>query len=609
MNAQIATLCEMLFIETEFAMTLRPKRWQVAPPAPPSHIARFSHLHPITVQVLYNRGVTDPAGVAAFLSGEGSKANPFALRGMNAAVTRLRQALRAGEPIAIYGDFDADGVTATALLVQTLRALGGHVRPYIPHRVDEGYGLHEEALTQLARDGVHVVVTVDCGVRSPDEVAHANQLGLDVIVTDHHSIGPELPQAVAVVDPKRADSRYPFRELAGVGIAYKLAQGLLRSHHKAPVTRQEVRLEEDDLLDLVALGTVADVVPLLGENRALVYRGLKCINRMGRAGVEALCRQASLKQGQVDATAIGYVLGPRLNAAGRMAHAKTAYQLLETKYPAEAERLAGELSQLNRKRQQLTLETQERARQLALATAEEAPLLFAAAPDFPAGIVGLVASRLVDEFYRPAVVVEVGKETSRGSCRSIPGFHITHALDECADLLVRHGGHAAAAGFTVSNEHLDDLARRLRGLAAEQLTDVELTPVLRVDAEVELSQMSWELQRELAQLEPCGHANPHPLFLSRDVRVQDQRAVGNEGKHLKLTLSGDQVTWDGIAFRQGEWAGKLPDRVDIAYHLEVNEWNDQRRLQLNVQDVRPAGLDETIPCLWLDQSEAKDEDM
>jgi len=572
-------------------MSSHPKRWQIAPPAPPSHVAHFPHLHPITVQVLYNRGVTNPASVAAFLRGEGGEdgdANPFALKGMNTAVTRLRQALRAGEFIAVYGDFDADGVTATVLLVQTLRALGGHVSPYIPHRVDEGYGLHKAALTQLARNGVHVVVTVDCGIRSSKEVAHANQLGLDVIVTDHHSVGKHLPEAVAVVDPKRGDSRYPFHELAGVGVAYKLAQALLRSHRQTPVTTQEVRLDEEDLVDLVALGTVADMVPLMGENRTLVHRGLERINRMERPGVEALCRQASLKPGQVDTNAIGYALGPRLNAAGRLTHAKAAYQLLETAYPAEAEQLAAKLDQLNRKRQQLTLETQERARQLALATEEEAPLLFAAAPDFPAGIVGLVASRLVDEFYRPAVVVEVGEKVSRGSCRSIPEFHITDALDECTALLIRHGGHAAAAGFTVTNEHLGELATRLRRLAAEQLADVELTPVLPVDAEVKLSQMSWELQRELTQLEPCGYANPHPLFLSRNVRVQGQRAVG-DGKHLKLVLSDGRITWDGIAFRQGEWAGKLPDQVDIVYHLEVNEWNDQQRLQLNVQDVRPSG--------------------
>ncbi len=583
------------------------KRWQVAPTAPPSHVARLSHLHPLVTQVLYNRGITDPEDVSAFLGGEGDQTNPFALEEMAAAVTRIRQALHAGERIVVYGDFDADGVTATALLVQTLRAFGGDVYPYIPHRVDEGYGLHKRVLAQLAKSGTSVVVTVDCGVRALDEVAHANRLGLDIIVTDHHSIGPRLPEALAVIDPKRTDNHHPFNELAGVGVAYKLAQALLRversspHHRQAPETARDVCLEEEDLLDLVALGTVADLVPLLGENRTLVHRGLACINRMERPGIEALCRQAGRQAGKVDTTTIGYALAPRLNAAGRMAHAKTAYQLLDTTYPVEAERLARKLDQLNRKRQQLTLETHEQARQLALASGDDSPLLFAASPDFLAGVVGLTASRLVDEFYRPAVVVEMGRKVSRGSARSIPEFHITDALDECADLLVQHGGHAAAAGFTVSNDSLNELASRLRRLASERLSGVELTPILSIDAETELSQMSWELQQELSGLEPCGYANPHPLFLSRNVRVTGHRTVGSEGKHLKLTLSDGQATWDGIAFRQGDWASRLPDRVDLVYHLEVNEWNNRRQLQLNVQDIRPAGDDE-IARLWLDRA-------
>jgi len=546
------------------------------------------------VQVLYNRGVTDPHEARAFLNGDGGEGNPFDLAEMPTAVTRLRQALRAGEPMAVYGDFDADGVTATALLVQTLRALDGHVHPYIPHRVDEGYGLHTDALTMLAQHGIRVVITVDCGVRSLPEITHANSLDIDVIVTDHHSVGPELPAATAVIDPKRHDSQYFFHELSGVGVAFKLAQALLRSHRQTPVTKREVRLEEKDLLDLVALGTVADLVPLVSENRTLVHRGLAQINRRERPGIEALCRQSGLKNGVIDARTIGYVLGPRLNAAGRVAHAKLAYQILETKYPAEAERLAIELDQLNYERRQLTQDIQQRARHIALAEDDDPPLLFAAAPDFPAGIVGLVASRLVDEFYRPAIVVEIGPEESRGSARSIPEFHITQALDECADLLTRHGGHAAAAGFTVPNQHLDQLTSRLRAMAAQQLTDREPTPTLSIDAEVQLSQVSGGLYQELTRLEPCGYANPSPLLLSRNIQVQNQWAVGNAGKHLKVTLSDGTIIWDGIAFRQGDWAGKLPDRIDIVYHLEINHWNNTSQLQLNIQSIRPTGWDDAV---------------
>lgn len=565
------------------------KRWEVAPPTPPSHIARFTHLHPITVRVLYNRGVIDPADVDAFLNGDRIEANPFELDGVPEAVTRLRQALRAGEPITVYGDFDADGVTATALLTQTLRALGGRVEPYIPDRADEGYGLQRETLTELAESGASLIVTVDCGIRSLKEIEHANRVGLDVIVTDHHSVGPDLPDAVAVIDPKRRGGRYPFNNLAGVGVAFKLAQALLRSHRQTPVTEQAVRLEEEDLTDLVALGTVTDLVPLTGENRTLVKRGLERLNRMDRPGVAALCRQAGLQADQVSATTIGYVLGPRLNAAGRMAHANVAYQLLATQFPAEAERLAGELDRLNRQRQELTADLHARARQMALDAEEEATLIFIAASDFPTGVVGLVASRLVEDFYRPAVIVELSEDgTSRGSARSIAEFHITDALDRCADLLIRHGGHAAAAGLTVPNENLDILAERLRAMATQRLADVDLRPILEIDAEVDLAQMSWDLQSELARLEPCGRANPHPLFLSRSVEVRGQRAVGRQGRHLKLKLCDGQTVWDAIAFRQGDWAGNLPGRVDVAYHLEVNEWRDRRRLQLNVRDIRPA---------------------
>ncbi len=577
-------------------MPERNKHWQIAPPAPPSHADQFPNLHPATIQVLYNRGIVKTADVEAFLNGGSGEMNPFTLPDLPAAVTRLRRALRVGETIAIYGDFDADGVTATALLVQTLRALGGEVIPYIPHRVNEGYGLHKTALKELANGGARVIVTVDCGVRSAQEIAYANDIGLDVIITDHHSVPQELPPAVAVIDLKRKDCAPPvsFKELAGVGVAFKLAQALLRSHRQTPVTREDVRLVEEDLLDLVALGTVADMAPLLGENRTLVSQGLARLNRMERPGVDALCRQAGIKPGQVDAATISYTLAPRLNAAGRIDHAKIAYQLLETRYPAEAQRLALELNRLNRERQQITRETQTRVRDFVACDVEETSLLFAAAPDFQAGIVGLVASRIVDEFYRPAVIVEMGAEFSRGSARSIPEFHITEALEACTDLLVRYGGHAAAAGFTVSNDRLAALEARLQHIATEKLAGVKLTPVLNIDIEIELDQMSWALKEELDQLEPCGYANPSPLFLSRNVWVQNQRAVGKDGRHLKLTLYDGRVNWDAIAFRQGEWADKLPDRVDLAYHLEINEWNERRSLQLNVQDVRPAGCNENL---------------
>lgn len=562
--------------------------WQIAPPAPANHLARFPQLSPLIVQLLYNRGITAPLDVRDFLAGARPEDNPFRLKGMNEAVTRLRQAIRQGELVAIYGDFDADGVTATALLVETLSALGARVKPYIPHRVDEGYGLNTEALHQLASEGVKVVVTVDCGIRSIEEVNYGRKLGLDIIITDHHSVGEEVPPALAVINPKQPDCRYPFKDLAGVGVAFKLAQALLRANRRVPVTKGEVSVNEEDLLDLTALGTVADLAPLLGENRSLVKRGLERLNAAERLGLRAMIAQAGLKLGQIDAATIGFILGPRLNAAGRMDDAATSYELLTCRSPDQAANLAQELEELNRRRQRLTLEALERAQEQAPMADESQKLLFVAGEDFPSGIVGLVAGRLTEEFYRPSLVVELGPEESRGSARSIPEFNITAALDQCSGLLVKYGGHAAAAGFTVANDNLEALQERLKELAAEQLEGVELTPTLLIDAEVELSEMDWATQALLTQLEPCGYANPAPLLLSRRAIVRDARAVGTDGGHLKLSLSDGQARWGAIAFRQGQWAGQLPPHIDVVYSLEINEWRGEKQLQLNVKDLRPS---------------------
>jgi len=567
-------------------LSTKPKRWQVAPPPPPGHTARFPGLSPLIVQLLYNRGLSTPYEVQAFLKGDWPEDNPFRLKGMNVAATRLRQAIRQREPIAVYGDFDADGVTATALLVETLSALGAQAEPYIPHRVDEGYGLNKGALRELAQKGIKVVVTVDCGIRSIAEVSYGRRLGLDIIVTDHHSPGGELPPATAAINPKQADCRYPFKELAGVGLAFKLAQALLRANRQTPVARGKVDLDEEDLLDLVALGTVTDLAPLLGENRALVRRGLEKLNQPQRLGLQALISQAGVRPGQITATTIGYVLGPRLNAAGRLDTAMASYNLLTSPSPAEAKSLALELEEVNRERQRLTVDTLQRAREQVLAMGEEERLFLVAAEDYPQGIVGLVAQRLTEEFYRPSVVVELGPERSRGSARSILEFNITAALDQCSDLLVRYGGHAAAAGFTVSNANLELLQQRLRRIAMHQLEGLELLPTLSIDAEVDLSEMNWATHALLEQLEPFGYANPVPLFLSREVVVRDARVVGED--HLKMTLSDGRAVWDAIAFRQGGWAGKLPCRIDVVYTLEVNEWNEEKRLQLNVKDLRPS---------------------
>lgn len=567
-------------------MPLPSKRWEIATPVSEQDQARLPGRPPLLAQLLHSRGIHSPEAAGAFLDSRVTGHSPFRLKGMDAAVTRLRQALRRDEPISVYGDFDTDGVTATVLLVQVLSALGARVEPYIPHRVDEGYGLNLEALRHLYRKGIRLVVTVDCGVRSIDEVRQARH-GLDLILTDHHAPGKELPPAVAILNPKQPDCRYPFKGLAGVGLAFKLAQALLRVEGQMGGTGA---VTEESLLDLVALGTVADLAPLLDENRVLVRRGLEGLNGASRPGVEALMAGVGLRRGDVDTTAIGFRLGPRLNAAGRLDTAMLAYRLLTSVDPLETKDLADRLGELNRRRQELTEQTVAAAEAQVLADRPDAYLLLAASAEFLPGIVGLAASRLAEAYYRPSVVVEVGEGESRGSCRSIPEFNITAALDQCADLLIRYGGHAAAAGFTIATEKLQTLQRRLQAIAAEELAGLELRPTLQIDAEVPLEDVDWATHALLRQMEPCGMDNPQPVLLSRGVQVRDARAMGSEQKHLRLTLRDERgVAWDAVFFRQGHLSGQVPGQVDVAYTLDVNVWNGEKLLQLNVQDLQEAG--------------------
>ncbi len=562
-------------------------RWEVTPPAPQAHLARFDTLDPLVVQLLYNRGLVEPDEVRAFLEAEPDDDNPFRLRGMNTAVTRIRQAIRQGERIAVYGDFDVDGVTSTALLIQVLRALGADAEPYIPHRVEEGYGLNTDALDELASRGTRLVITVDCGVRAVDEVQHGRHLGLDMIITDHHEPPEDLPPALALINPRQPGCRYSFKSLPGVGLAFKLAQALLRVERRVPLGTARGSISEEELLDLVALGVVADLAPLLGENRALVHRGLAVLNRAERVGVRALMEVAGVKPGRIGSETIGFVLGPRINAAGRLDHAMLAYRLLVTQDPNEAQQLAEKLDARNRERQTLTEAVLEQA--LAqIEGKEDAFFLIVGGKDFAPGVVGLVASRLTEQFYRPSLVLELGEETSHGSARSIPDFNIVRALDEVADLLTKYGGHAAAAGLTVATEKLEVLRARLHQIAARELADVELVPALTIDAEWPLARLTPKTFRALADLEPFGVGNPAPLLLARNVILRGYSAVGDEENHLRLKLQQDRIIWDAMAFRQGYWANNMPERIDIVYTPKIEVWNDQEWLRLDVKDMRPA---------------------
>ena len=572
--------------------------WRIAPRAPEAYIAALHDLHPLTAQVLYARGWTDPDEARAFLNGATTPAEPFALGDVGRAVERILAAIGRVESIAVYADYDCDGVTAGALLVRTLAALGAQVQIYIPDRFEEGYGLNVQALDRLKAQGVSLVVTVDCGARAYREAQHARQIGIDLVITDHHELEDDVvPDACAVVDPKRPDCAYGFKHLAGVGVAFRLAQCLLRTARGAGMARGEVT--EAALLDLVAIGTVADVVPLVGENRALVRAGLVRLNDKPRPGVRALIQAAGLKVGSVDATRIGFALGPRLNAAGRLESARAAYDLVMCEDPTRAAELASLLDRQNSERQNATAAVTAHAeRQIAharSASGDDVPgLLFAASPDYNVGVIGLAAARLAEKYHRPAIVVGIGGDEARGSCRSVNGFDIIRALDECRHLLLKHGGHEAAAGFTARADVLDALCERLGAIAEQRRPASGWQRLIRADAEIPLDQVDERAIAELQRLEPHGQGNPRPTFVVRNAVVTSARRVGraegeNESPHLQLRVTdARRVTWDAIAWRMGSRIGELVigESVDLACQLGINEWNGEKRLQLEVQDVR-----------------------
>jgi single-stranded-DNA-specific exonuclease len=566
-------------------MSARKKRWDLRPPAPPDFLAAMRGRSPIVATLLYQRELRDPQTIDSFLSPDYKSGihDPFLLKGMDTAARRIAQAIAEGEPIAVYGDFDTDGVTAVSLLMQAIEAMGGDIRPYIPHRLNEGYGLNVEAIDRLVAEGVRLLITVDCGISNVREVAHACAAGLDVIVTDHHTPPAALPEALAVINPKQPGCDYPFKQLVGVGIAYKLVQALVRLGVRLP-------LRGRDLLDVVALGTVTDMGPLYGENRVLVRAGLESINTTQRPGLKALIVAAGLVQGKIGAGDISFMLGPRLNAAGRLDDAILAYKLLLADDFTTAQQLATDLNAANRKRQELTREVQRAAlAQIRELGKDTNRIVILDGEGYPAGLVGLVASKLVEELARPVLLLERGAETSRGSARSVPGFNIIEALTACGDLFVRYGGHSAAAGFTIANERLPELERRLLEYAEARLPE-HPDPVLAIDVEAPLDALSWDLHAQIAALEPFGQANPQPILMSRRVRVSGAWPKGAEGQHLKLRLDDGRggPAFDAIAFRLGHLAEHFqrPRQIDIAYTLEANEWNGSRTLQLNVKDFR-----------------------
>jgi single-stranded-DNA-specific exonuclease len=525
------------------------RRW-ILPNAP--DLVAPDGIPPLVARILATRGI-DISAMADFIAAKAVENGPPMLD-LDRAIDRLRRALAARERIVVYGDYDVDGIAGSAILVRAFRQVGVAVAAYIPNRYEEGYGLNEQAIRQLAADGARVIVSVDCGVTAVREAALARSLGVDLIITDHHHPPAELPDGFAVVNPRRPGDPSLDKELAGAGVALVLARRLLGELGFA--------LRRDELMQLVALATVADVVPLRAANRSLVRAGLEALNRAPITGVRALVERAGLKLGNVTSANIGYVLGPRLNAAGRIADAEEALRLLLTEDANEAKILAEHLELKNTERQDLTRQVVKGARERA-GDRPDAWATVVADPAWPAGIVGLGASRLVEDWGRPAVVIAIDGEEGKGSCRSISAVHIAEALDECDDLLIKHGGHAMAAGFSIARERIPEFTLRLDEVVRRRLGGVRPVPSLRVDAEIEPEALTSRLALELAALEPCGAGNPRPHLLLRNVKVFGIRQVGADADHLRCKITVGRFTFDAMAFRRGEHVGAMTDAGSV----------------------------------------------
>ena len=561
---------------------MRYKQWKIAHPSPEGRAQlERAGIPSLLACVLSARGVTEPEQAWKLLTpGEEPLLDPMLLKDMDRAVLRVGRALKTGELMAVYGDYDVDGITSTCLLTDCLTRLGGRVRSYIPDRLEEGYGLNGEAVLHLAQQGVTLIITVDCGITAAREVEFARELGIDVVITDHHECKQAIPEAAAVVDPHRPDCPYPFKGLAGVGVALKLAMAAAGPDRAGLVFREYA--------DLAAVGTVADVMPMTGENRTIVQTGLAALAHPRRVGLAQLMEEAGLGDKPVTSVSIGYTLAPRINAAGRMGQADLAAELLLTRDPGRAAALAQELCALNRERQTIECEIFQECVQR-LERRPQSGIILLADEHWHQGVVGIVASRLTEKYSCPAFMVCLDQGMGKGSCRSWGGVNLFHLLTQCQDLLEGFGGHAMAAGFTVREENIPALERRLRQLVLEERAGEELPSLLEIDAAVLPQELTVEAVEALDALEPCGAGNPRPVLVLTGAHVISAAQVGR-GRHLKLRLEGRGVPLDAIFFSvDGSELGLTPGcRVDVAFYPQINDFRGVRSVQLQVVDLRHA---------------------
>jgi single-stranded-DNA-specific exonuclease len=534
---------------------------------------------PLIASLLINRGLTTVESAKQFLNiDQQTFHDPFLLDGMDQAVERIKQAIEQNEKIMIYGDYDADGVSSTSVLLSALTLLGAEVDFYIPNRFTEGYGPNEAAFRLISEQGYTLVITVDTGISAVNEAALAKELSFDLIITDHHEPGPQLPEAYAIIHPKKPGSNYPFKELAGVGVAFKLAHALLG---EVP----------EHLLELAVIGTIADLVPLQGENRLIASKGLQYLRRTNRPGIQALLRVCGIKQDDVNEDTIGFAIGPRINAVGRLQSADPAVHLLMTTSEQEARQLASEIDELNKERQQLVNEITQEAVSIVetLYPPEDNGVLVIAKEGWNSGVIGIVASRLVDRFYRPTIVLSIDSEKglAKGSARSIEGFDLFANLSTCRDILPHFGGHPMAAGMTLKMEDVDELRKRLNTLAYEQLTEEDFIPITTVDAVCKVEDITIPAIEQLRQLAPFGMSNSKPKVMVENVNISSIRKIGADQTHLKLAFEDEGMTVDGVGFGLGHLYDEISpiSKISLVGELTINEWNNNRKPQLMIEDI------------------------
>ena len=544
-----------------------------------SEIENKYKINKLLATILANRGITTEESIRLFLNPTRDDFHdPFLITDMEKAVERIITAINKKEKITIYGDYDVDGITSITVLKSFLRDRGIEVDTYIPNRLDEGYGLNNSAIDKIKNKGCELMITVDCGISAIDEVNYANSLGIEVIVTDHHEAGNEIPKALAVIDNKRKDSTYSFRELAGVGVVFKLIQAL----------SIKLNLKEEEYLkylDIVCIGTISDIVPLVDENRVITKLGLMLVRQTRNIGLQAVLKSSGYSK--IDSNTISFGVAPRLNACGRMGKADEALKLFLSKNVNEVIQLSKELNDFNRERQENEKEIYENAiAQIEKEHLDEKNTIILRGKNWHHGVIGIVSSKITEKYFKPSILLSFEEDgIGKGSGRSIPGFDLHEALMQCLDVIEKFGGHAMAVGITVREEHFDEFKEKFENIAISKHIE-EILPIINIDAKINLSDINKEMVESLKELEPFGEGNKMPIFVFKNLKIDSIRAL-SEGKHLRLTLKDNNTIVNAIGFNLGQMAEeyRIGDKVDVVGVLEINSFNGVENLQINIKDI------------------------